>query len=117
MIDNKVKVKIPYLAGKEMVSDGIISETVLEQMIRDGKVAGPREKESYRLKGLSGDIPITASFPSPSVTLPAGVKLSDLGEQDRKIVEDYKASLGRILRPLYEKHREENTDKVLVPNP
>ena len=116
-MSDPIKPKIPYLLGKEMVSDGIISETTLEQMIRDDKVAGPREKESYRLKGLSGDIPITASFPSPSVTLPAGVKLSDLGEHDRKVVEDYKASLGRILRPEYEKHREKYTDKVLVPNP
>lgn len=105
-------IKTPYKNGLKMVQDGIISQNQLDEMIKRGDVAGPREVESYRLKGVIGCI--TASFPSPSVTLPKGVKLNSLDPRDVVVVETYKQTLADKIRPVYEAHRDEFCEKVMV---
>lgn len=104
--------KTPYKNGLKMVQDGIISQNQLDEMIKRGDVAGPREVESYRLKGVTENI--TASFPSPSVTLPKGLTLNSLDPNNTDRVKTYKQTLADKLRPVYEAHRDEFCEKVMV---
>jgi hypothetical protein len=77
-----------------------------------GKIAGIREKDSFRLKGVREKI--TVSFPTPKVTLPKGMSLKVLNTEDRLIVEDWKQILSESIRPVFNKLRERYTEKVAV---
>tara|TARA_Y100000361_G_scaffold60130_1_gene52759 strand:+ start:734 stop:1105 length:372 start_codon:yes stop_codon:yes gene_type:complete len=120
MADAKLIQKTPYQNGLDMVRNGYISEETLKIMIRNGEVAGPREKESFRLRGTTGKLKngkeafITVQFPTPSVTISGGGKLSDLVDEDREIVESWKDYLRTLINPYYKEARKKFTDKVMV---
>ena len=109
---NKKIDKISYANGLQMVTDGYISKSDLDEMIRTGKVAGQREIDSFRLKGVRETI--TVSFPTPSVRLPKGKSLKDLDTQDREVVENWKAALSDAFRPVYNNLRDQHTEKIAV---
>ncbi len=104
--------KISYAKGRELVRDGLMTEENFQKAMFEGKIAGMREKESFRLKGVRETI--TVSFPTPSVRLPKGITLSDLNDEDRSIVDKWKSSLVEEFRPVYDKLREIHTEKVAV---
>ena len=105
-------IKISLKQGKKLVLEGKITETQLQDWINDGTVAGYREKESFRIKGVT--IPITTAFPTPSVTLPVGTKLTDLDEANLEKVNAFKTDLAEKIRPVYEEVRARHTEKVMV---
>ena len=114
---SKTTTKTPFNNGLEMVRDGIITEDQMNMLIRTGKMAGPREKESYRLKGLSGLGPaVTVAFPTISVSVSGNRTQKDIHKQDIAKVNEWKAYLKREITPVYEKARSLFTDKVMVPN-
>ena len=109
---NKVTKKMSLEHGKRMVSDGYITQSDLDEMIRDGKVANLREKESFRLNGVKEKV--TVAFPTPSVTLPRKMKLGNLESNDLAIIEKYKKTLASKMRPIYEAVRDDFCLKVMV---
>ena len=108
----KKDTKISYAKGKELVRDKFITDEQFQRAMFEGKIAGMREKESFRLKGVRETI--TVSFPTPSVRLPKGTTLNDLDPKDRSIVEAWKAGLVKEFRPRYDMLREIHTEKVAV---
>ena len=104
--------KISLVQGKNLVTTGYLTRLELEDLIRQGLVAGPREKESHRLIGVKENI--TVSFPTPSVTLRNGRKLANLDKEDLAIVKKYKDTLAARMRPIFETTRDEFTEKIMV---
>lgn len=95
-------------------AEGKINGKTLKQLQSEGLVAGLREKESYRLKGLTDDVKITASFPSAKVTFAGNTKYSMLNEQNTAVVDRWKDELNKRIRPIYEQLRSELCEKVMV---
>ena len=93
-------------------AEGKINGKTLKQLQSEGLVAGLREKESYRLKGVTEKI--TACFPSSKVTIAGGKKYKELNETDKSIVQEYKKTLNDAVRPIYEEIRAQYTEKVIV---
>lgn len=104
--------KTPYDVGRQMVKQGLMTEESFRTGIENGLIAGVREKESYRLKGVREKI--TVNFPTPSVTLPKKMTLNDLDSEDRTIVERYKSALADAIRETYHSLRDEYAEKVTV---
>ena len=116
-MNNSYKTKTPYERGLEMVNDGIITKDQMDLLIRTNKMAGPREKESYRLKGLSSEGPaVTVAFPTITVSVSGNKTQKDIHEDDMPIVKEWKSYLKSQIKPVYEKARALYTDKVMVPN-
>ncbi len=104
--------KTPYDVGRQMVKDGLLTEESFRTGVQSGLIAGIREKESYRLKGVREKI--TVNFPTPSVTLPKKMTLKDLDSTDRTIVEEYKSALADAIRDIYIALRDRYAEKVTV---
>ena len=104
--------KTPYDIGRQMVKQGLMTEESFRAGIENGLIAGVREKESYRLKGVREKI--TVNFPTPSVTLPKKMTLKDLDSTDRTIVEEYKSALADAIRDIYISLRDRYAEKVTV---
>tara|TARA_R100001377_G_C3177069_1_gene105205 strand:+ start:275 stop:616 length:342 start_codon:yes stop_codon:yes gene_type:complete len=109
---NKVTKKMSLEQGKWMVSEGYINQSDLDEMIKNGKVANLREKESFRLRGVKEKV--TVAFPTPAVTLPRKMKLGNLESNDLAIIEKYKKTLASKMRPIYEAVRDDFCLKVMV---
>ena len=107
--------KLSMAQANMMMEEGLIKDQAhLEQLQRNGKVAGLREKESYRLKGVSGDSKITACMPSSKVTIAGKKTYKDLNQHDQDIVDVFKKALNDEVRPIYERVRAQFTERVIV---
>jgi len=95
-------------------SEGKINGKTLKQLQNEGLVAGLREKESYRLKGLTDDVKITASFPSAKVTYAGDATYDNLNQNNQGKVDVWKDELNKRMRPIYEQLRSELCEKVMV---
>jgi hypothetical protein len=105
--------KISMAQAKMMMEEGLIRDQAhLEQLQRKGKVAGLREKESYRLKGVSEKI--TACMPSSKVTIAGKKTYKELNQNDQNVVDVFKKALNDAVRPIYEEIRAQFTEKVIV---
>jgi len=93
-------------------SQGRINGKTLSELQADGTVAGAREKESYRLKGVTEKV--TACFPSSKVTIAGKKSYKDLNENDKSVVDEFKKTLNDAVRPVYEEIRAKFTEKVIV---
>jgi|ETNmetMinimDraft_30_1059905.scaffolds.fasta_scaffold113055_1 hypothetical protein len=112
MTNSNIDKPISLKNAKRLLKLGVMTQDKLEHLQRVGEIAGLREKESYRLKGVNQKI--TACFPSAKVTLPKTIKLNDLDHNERNIVEQYKKTLNDAIRPIYEDIRAQLTEKVIV---
>mgnify|MGYP003659531919 CR=1 FL=1 len=104
--------KISLEHANELIKLGVMTQQKLTELQAQGLIAGQREKESHRLKGVANKI--TVSFPSPTVTLPKGMSLKDLPISDATKVKEWKTILSNEIRPIFNGLRDQYTDKVMI---